>query len=373
MQFSEVIGHGELKKQLVDEIKYQKVAHAQLFIGKPGYGVLPLALAFVQYLFCDNRSENDSCGSCSACVKTTRLQHPDLHFSFPTVGAVSKTSNGFLDKWREQINEQPYFSLNDWMRKMDPVSQRKPIIATEEGDEIIRKLSLRSFEGGSKVMIIWMAEEMNHYCSNKLLKIIEEPPGDTVFILISEAQEKLLPTIVSRTQIVNVPRINIDDLSHELMTVKTISSSDADSIAARVDGDLIQALEILGSHEESDENRDLFMQLMRVCYKKNVVDMLDWSDAIAGKNRARQKIFLEYALHMFRQSMLRNYTEDRLTRVSEEEEAFLNNFSRFITGNNVFDFMETFNNAHYHIDRNANGRILFTNLCFQVMRYIHAA
>lgn len=222
-------------------------------------------------------------------------------------------------------------------------------------------------------MIIWMAEEMNLHCANKLLKIIEEPPGDTLFILICESQEKLLQTIVSRTQVVKVPRINIDDLSRHLISKAGVSSNDADSIAARVDGDFILAKEILASGEEATENRELFIQLMRVCYRKNVIDMLDWSDAIAATSRSRQKIFIEYALHMFRQSMLRNYTEDRLTRVSEDEDNFLNNFSRFITGNNVYNFIETFDDAHYHIDRNANGKILFTNLCFQVMRYIHVA
>lgn len=349
------------------------MGHAQLLLGKPGYGTLPTALAFAQYLFCENRTNEDSCGECPSCKKVSALQHPDLHFSFPTVGALSKTSAPLLEPWREIINEKRYFDLNDWIRKMDPSRERRPIIATEEGDDIIRKLSLRSFEGGHKLIIIWMPEEMNHFCANKLLKIIEEPPGDTVFLLVAEDQERLLQTIVSRTQLIKVPRVSMDETTGYLLTKTELARDAIESIASRVDGDLIAASRILESHENEDENRQMFIQLMRVCYKKSVLEMMDWSAEISSLSRARQKIFLEYALHMFRQSMLRNYTGEQLTRTSNEESKFLENFSRFISGNNVFDFMKTFNDAHYHIDRNANGKILFTNLCFQVMRFIHFA
>ena len=372
MQFADVIGQQSLKDHLIDEVKNQKISHAQLFLGKPGYGVLPLALGFVQYLFCENKSDQDSCGVCPACKKVSQLQHPDLHFSFPTVQAISKTSNGNLKEWREQIAEKPYFDLNDWINKTD-VRERKPIIGVQESEEIIKKLSLRSYEGGYKVMIIWMAEEMNTSCANKLLKILEEPPKNTLFILCVESQETMLSTIISRCQVVKVPRINIDEMSMHLRSSMNLNLSQADSVAARVDGDFLEALEFLGDHIEQDANREQFIQLMRVCYKKNVLDMMQWSEEVAQMSREQQKIFLKYALHMFRQSMLRNYTEDTLTRVSDEENAFLDNFSRFISGNNVFDFMQTFNDAHYHIERNANPKILFMNLCFNVMRYIHVA
>lgn len=372
MQFAGVIGQHSLKEHLIDEVNSDKISHAQMFVGKPGYGVLPIALAFVQYLFCENKSGGDSCGVCPSCKKVSQLQHPDLHFSFPTVQAITKTSNGNLKEWREQISEQPYFDLNDWIRKTD-VRERRPIIGVQESEEIIKKLSLRSYEGGYKVMIIWMADQMNPATANKLLKIIEEPPKNTLFILCAESQENMLATIISRCQLVNVPRITLDDMSLYLRENKQLNSSQADSVAARVEGDYLEALEFLGDHLEQDANRDQFIQLMRVCYRKNVIDMMEWSEDIAKSSREQQKIFLKYSLHMFRQSMLRNYTEDHLTRVSEEEENFLEKFSRFISGNNVFDFMTAFNDAHYHIERNANPKILFMNLCFNVMRYIHAA
>lgn len=372
MRFSEVIGHQGLKGHLIDEIQDEKVSHAQLFLGKSGYGTLPLALAFVQYLFCENKQATDSCGTCPSCRKVEALQHPDLHFSFPSIQAISKVSDGLIKEWREQLSEQPYFSLNDWIKRIDP-KERKPIIGKDESQEIIKKLALRSYEGGYKVMMIWMAEEMNLACANKLLKILEEPPQKTLFILIADSQEYMLPTILSRTQLVKVPRIETEAISRYLREEKQLGSSSSDSIAGRADGDFLEVLELMGNHEEKDLNRELFIQLMRVCYKKNVLDMMSWAESIAEQSNEFQKVFLKYALHMFRQSMLRNYTEDTLTRVSQEESDFLDKFARFITGNNIHDFMETFNDAHYHIERNANSKILFMNLCFQVMRYIHKA
>lgn len=372
MLFSEVVGQQELKGHLIDEIKNEKVSHAQLFLGHPGHGALPLALAFVQYLFCENKQEHDSCNACSSCGRIAKLQHPDLHFSFPTVQAISSTSDQLLSEWRSQIEENPYFDLSTWIKRTDS-KERKPIISKDESQEIIKKLSLRSYEGGYKVMLIWMAEEMNTTCANKLLKMIEEPPAKTLFILISETQDYMLRTILSRTQIVKIPRIEDEYLSAYLKNIKKIGASSSDSIVGRSDGNLLEAEEYIGDHIEKDENRDLFVQLMRVCYKKGVLDMMQWAEMVSATSKEHQKVFLKYALHMFRQSMLRNYTENQLTKVSDEEEQFLLNFSKFITGNNVIDLMETFSQAHYHIERNANGKILFTNLCFQVMRFIHVS
>ncbi|MDX2359515.1 MAG: DNA polymerase III subunit delta' [Crocinitomicaceae bacterium] len=372
MQFSEAVGQEELKLHLVNEINNEKVSHAQLFLGNPGYGPLPMALAFVQYLFCENKQAEDSCGECPSCRKVSKLQHPDLHFSFPTVQTISKTSDGLLAEWREQLAENPYFNLNTWIKRID-VKERKPIIGKDESQEIIKKLSLRSFEGGYKVMMIWMPEEMNISCANKLLKIIEEPPGKTLFILIANSAEYMLQTILSRTQKVVVPRVSIHDISTYLKQNRQVGSEIADSVGARADGDLLEALELVGDHVEHDEHHEMFIQLMRVCYKKNVLDMMAWAEDISATSNEHQKVFLKYALHMFRQSMLRNYTEDHLTRVSSDEDKFLENFAKFITGKNILDLMDTFNKSFYQIERNANSKILFTNLCFQVMRYIHAA
>jgi len=372
MQFKDVIGQEELKSHLIKEVLADKVSHAQLFLGKSGFGGLPMALAFVQFIFCQNKQAFDSCGSCPSCRKASELQHPDLHFSFPIVQAISKKSDTFLPEWRTQIKSSPYFDLNTWLKRIDEKG-RKPIIGTEESQEIIKKLSLKSYEGGYKIMIIWMAEEMNPQCSNKLLKILEEPPSKTLFILICENQEYILPTIISRTQLVKIPRIGVDELASYLRSNFSLNTSSAESLSARVDGDFVEAMEMLGDGEVQDDNREMFITLMRVCYKKDVVPMMDWAEDAAALTKEKQKIFISYALHMFRQSMLHNYTENQLTKVSDEENAFLKKFSKFITGNNVFDFMKTFDDAFYHIERNANSKLLFTNICFNVMRYIHLA
>ena len=222
-------------------------------------------------------------------------------------------------------------------------------------------------------MVIWQPEEMNVSCANKLLKILEEPPARTLFILVAESHEKMLQTILSRAQTVHVPRLKLEEITGYLMGEKQLVRDFAESVAARSDGDLIEAIEISGNGDEKNENYLQFTQLMRVCYKKNVIDMMDWGESISSRSKEGQKEFLKYALHMFRQSILRNYTEDHLTRVSQDEDGFLGNFSKFITGNNIQDFFKSFNDAHYYLDRNANSKILFTNLCFQVMRFIHAA
>lgn len=372
MQFSAVVGHKELKRHLVDEVRSQKIGHTQLFVGKPGYGPLPLALAFIQFLFCENKDENDSCGTCPSCRKVSLLQHPDVHFSYPTVQSITNIADGAIGHWREQIEENAYFDLNTWVRKIDP-KERKPILGKDESQEIIKKLSLRSFEGGYKVMLIWMIEEMNASCSNKLLKILEEPPDKTIFILIAESIEQIIPTILSRSQTVVVPRISVDDISIFLRMNYQLNNDNAVAVASRSDGDILDAIEQATHSAEGERFHKQFVQLMRVCYRKNVLDMLTWSEDVGAESKEHQKQFLRYGLHMIRQSMLKNYTEDQLTRVSKEEDQFLDNFARFITGNNVLDFTKLFSDSVYHIERNANGKILFTNLCFQVMRFIHAA
>jgi len=372
MQFKQVVGHTHLKQDLRKAVNEDKVSHALLFLGKFGYGSLPMALAFTQYIFCENRLSDDSCGICSSCLKVQDNQHPDVHFSYPNSLSISKLSSGFSSAWRKQLKESAYFDLNHWTLLIDEKGKR-PIIGTEESLSIIKKLSLKAYEGKQKVMIIWSANEMNAAAANKLLKILEEPPKDTLFILVSETDDNMLQTILSRTQIVKIPKINAEDLSVFLRDKKALDKSLADSITARSEGDLLSALEQISESENANVERDLFVELMRVCYKKDVLQMLQWSERMGFESRENQKTFLKYALHMFRQSILKNYTQDILLRVSQEEGEFLKKFSKFITGNNVLLFMKTFNDGHYFVERNANSKLLFTNICFQVMRYIHMA
>jgi DNA polymerase-3 subunit delta' len=372
VKFTDVIGQESIKAELIKEINSGKIAHAKLFHGKPGSGTLPLALSFAQYLFCEQKMERDSCGVCPSCKRVQEFNHPDIHYVYPIVASLQEVSMGAIEKWREQLNTTPYFDFASWSARIDSKTQR-PIIPAKESVEIIHKLSLKSYEGGPKVMIIWMAEEMNIQCSNKLLKIIEEPPAKTYILLVCENIEKLIGTIQSRTQKVNVPRIANDDLSTYLVNNFDLNRAEADSAASFSEGDFLVAQEYLNANENQAIYREQFIQMMRVSYKKDVIGMLDWADKIANEPKERQKFFLLYSLNMFRQSILANYIGSEMMRVSEEEENFLKKFAPFISGNNIREFQETFNDAHYHIDRNANAKILFTQLCFQTMRYIHAA
>lgn len=369
MLFKQVIGQVELKEHLIREARADKIAQTQLFSGQMGYGTLPLALAFVQYIFCENRSETDSCGQCSSCKKVSDLQHPDLHFFFPVVQSITKISSKLMPEWREQIKENPYFDLYEWIQRIDN-RERKPIISAEESQEIIRKTALKSYEGGYKVYIIWMAEEMNAICSNKLLKILEEPPEKSLFLLLCESTDFMLPTILSRTQMLTIPRIQDEVLALHLVHSTMIDQATAESFAAFSEGNYLKALQQMKQQENTDF-LELFKNLMRSGYKKDVNAMLDWAEETAQQTKEKQKLFVLYSLHLIRQSILLNYTSGSLVQLSENEAEFLNNFAKFIHGQNVPSFMKTMNEIHYHLERNANPRIVFTHLTFQVMRYIH--
>ena len=372
MQFNQIIGQDELKKRLIQSKIENRISHAQLWLGNPGYGVLPAVLAYVQYLFCENPTASDSCGACSSCQKVQKLQHPDLHFSFPTILAEAKTSDALYPEWRNQIIENSYFNLKHWIDSIDDKG-RKPVIGTEESQNILKKLRLKSFEGSYKIMIIWMAEEMNETCSNKLLKILEEPPENTLFFLLCENMDRMLPTIISRTQLLRIPKIDHVSISAELIQNRGLHLTEADALAHFCEGNWTVALEMLSHGSMNQEVRLLFVEGFRAAYKKDVLLMMNWSNRLAALGKEDQKSFLKYGLHMFRQSVLYNYTSDQLVKLSEEEMKFLVNFSKFVTGNNLSGLMELFSDAHYQLDRNANQKILFTDLIFQVMKLIHAA
>jgi len=372
MQFNSIIGQQEIIQHLLKMAKSSRISHAQLFLGNAGFGGLPLALAFSQFLLCENPSESDSCGACPSCKKCEINQHPDLHFSFPTVLSIADKSNLVLPQWREMIANSPYFDLNQWTLEMDEKG-RKPVIGTVESQEIMKKLALKSFEGGYKIMIIWMAEEMNATCANKLLKILEEPPEKTLFLLVCENAEHLLPTIISRTQLIKLAAISDEDLAQALTTKHAVSPELTKSIIALCSGDYVEAKRLIQQGNVSSFNEDKFIECMRISYKKEVNSMLNWAEDLSAVGRENQKVFLKYSLHMFRQSILMNYTGDQLTQLSETEASFLKNFARFITGNNVTELMNSFSDAHYQVERNANSKILFTDLCFKVMRLIHLA
>lgn len=372
MLFKDVIGHRDLKLRFINDTLEDRVSHAHLLLGNLGHGGLPLALAFSQYLLCENKKEEDSCGICGSCKKVQKLEHPDLHFTFPTVQADSKISDPLFPQWKSLVLENPFLNLNKWITHSDEKG-RKPIISVHQSVEIIKKLNFKSFGGGYKISILWMAEEMNVACANKLLKIIEEPPYKTVFILLAESEDMILPTILSRTQITKIKQLSDEDLTRYLEEKESGNEEIIQSVVSRSEGNLSLALELLKSEEKENSNFDNFVELMRVGYKKDVLEMMAWAERMATLGREEQKNFITYSLYMIRQSIMKNFTDGVLMRTSSGESAFLKNFARFITGNNVMEFNTLFSTAHYSVERNANAKLLFTTITFEVMRYIHRA
>ncbi len=372
MQFKDIIGQDNFKEKLIHGVQKNNLRHAQLFTGAAGYGALGLSIAYAQYVLCLDKKKNDSCGTCSSCLKINKLQHPDLHFSFPTVQIESKTSNPFLSHWREQVKKNPYFTLFDWTQIID-IKGRQPIISVWESEDIQRKLTLTSYEGGYKVMIIWMADKMNSQCSNKILKILEEPPNKTIFLLVSQDNEILLDTIKSRCQILHLNRVDNAAIKLHLKTKYQLDQEQSESIASFSEGNIIKALELINIDEQEGSLCDDFIGLMRSSYKKNVVEMMNWAEDMAQIGKERQKLFLIYCSHMLRQCIIKNYGSIDHVKVSESELSFINKFSPFINGNNIREFMKSIDDAYYQLDRNANPKILFTLICFQSMRLLHKA
>ena len=372
MSFSSVVGQQEIIEKLRSSILKDKVPHAQLFYGNLGNGGLALAHSLVKFLFCTHRSNVDSCDQCASCQRISEFKHPDVHVIFPVVQGISKTSSPLYSDWREITSKSMYFNLTDWIEKIDQKG-RKPIISVEESKEILHKMTLKSYEGGYKVVLIWMAETMNNESSNKLLKLIEEPPEKTKFLLICENREKLLPTILSRTQQVFIPRIEDEEIYNYLIKNKKHPKDKAKILAKLIQGDLTQLHDERLSLEVNELHFKRFSSMMRVCFKKDVHAMLDWASDIATDTRDRQKQYLEYCLRICRESLRSNYLGAEMVQASEQEGAFLEKFSPYICEKNATDFMQLFDEAHYHVDRNVNSEIMFTQICFQTMRYIHKA
>ena len=368
MLFKDIIGQEEAKERLIREAKEGKIAHARLFCGNEGVGKLPLAIAYAQYLSCDHPTDTDSCGVCPNCTKYNKLIHPDLHFVFPIIKKKNKdtTSDDYLQEWREIINSSPYFNLNMWLKEMGAENQQAQIFV-KESDEIIRKLNLKSSQGGYKVMIIWLPEKMNVECSNKLLKLLEEPPTQTIFILISEEPDMLLPTIQSRVQRFNIHAINKEKIVENLCLNYGLQAKDAEDIAHRSQGNFLKALETIHLNEDNVFYFEEFVSLMRLAYQRKIREIKQWSDNIAAIGRERQKNFLTYIQRMLRESFIYNFHNPDISYLSDEEQKFSSRFSPFINESNVINIMEELNTAEQHIGQNVNAKMVFFDLALKMI------
>jgi len=375
MQFKDIIGHENVKNRLIKSVTDGRISHAQLFLGPEGCGNLPMAVAYAQYISCENKSKTDSCGQCSSCIKFSKLVHPDLHFVFPvaTNADVKKEpiSVNFINQWREAILEEPYLSLSSWQDKIE-TGNKQLLISKNESESILKILSLKTYESEYKTMIIWYPERFNTSSGNKLLKIIEEPPSKTLFILVAQDAEQIISTILSRTQLVKIGRINENDLQQALVNKYGIEAAIAQKIAHQSDGNLINAQKLIEHSDLEDEFHELFKEWMRAAFKANVPALISWSEEIAkiSYGREKQKQFLKYALHLFRESLIKNYGANEMERIADNEAKFLSNFAPYIHGANCIEIIELFDNAFYHIERNANPKILFLDVSLKLTKLL---
>jgi len=373
MQFKDIIGQEEVKQRLIASAKEGRISHAQLFMGPEGSGNLALAIAYAQFIACKNKGENDSCGTCPSCLKYQGLVHPDLHFAYPITSAKEgETSTLYLAEWREELAKNPYMNMFYWISIIGKENQQG-VISKFESAEIMRKLSLTSFDGGFKVMIIWMPEKMNQASANKLLKILEEPTDKTLFLLVTENADQLLPTIISRTQLVKVNRIADEDMIKALMKRESLSEDEASRIAYLAVGNYNEAQHLIQNAEEENFNFVQFRTWMRICFGKDVLKNIHWVEGIATIGREKQKNFLAYAMSMTRETLMVSYGDASLIRLRGEELEFVKKFSPFIHGENCIQITEELNRAIRDIERNANPKILFTDLSLKLMTLLKQA
>ena len=379
MLFRDIIGQEATKQQLRRSVREGRIPHAQLLAGISGIGKLPLALAYAQYLNCPHRTEEDSCGQCPTCLQFERLQHPDLHFVFPIVKDDSHdVCDDFLDRWRDIILNRPYFDLEDWHKELG-VETKQSMIYEKESGEILRKLSLKAYGDGYKVMIIWQPEKMNADCANKLLKILEEPAEKTVFLLVSEHPEKLLSTIQSRVQTILVPRLETHTITDVLME-QGMDARKATDIARIANGSYLAAIKKADESEENQQELRDFIALFRDAYTVGVLKdpqkkyeslkrlrqwSLDMADAKVG--RERQKHFLQYAQQQVRENYIRNMGQEDLNYQMEAEREFSLKFAPFIHSGNVEAIMNQLDLAERQIEQNGNAKMIFFDLCLQMI------
>jgi DNA polymerase-3 subunit delta' len=369
MFFRDIKGHTKAKQILAGMTDENRVSHAYMFSGPEGAGKLPLAIAFARYLNCESPVNGDSCGQCPSCKKYSKLIHPDLHFVFPVVkigaGASNPVSDSFLSEWRDIVLQKKHFNLTQWFNFIG-AEKKQGMIYTNESQEILKKLSLKTFEGKYKVMIIWHPEKMHLTASNKLLKFLEEPPERTVFILVTDKQDEVISTITSRTQQIHIPPFSDEDIKEEL-TESGLEEKDALGFARLAKGNIITAIELVEGSEDLDFFFDNFVFLMRNAYSRKLQELIDWSEDMSRLSRDKQKNFFEYCLRMIRENYISNIKEPDLIYLTQRESDFSVKFAPFINDNNARQMAEEFSLAHSHITQNGNSRIIFMDLILKII------
>ena len=380
MLFSNTLGQTHIKNHLLKGIENGRIPQAQLFVGKTGSGILPVALAYAQAILASNHPKGSKAHE--NCVsKVANLAHPDLHFVFPvnTNQRIKKNpfSNLFLEDWRTFVSKSPFGSLYDWLAFLG-IEKKQGNINVDEAKQMLKSLSLKAYEGGHKIMIIWMADRMNIACANKILKLVEEPPQKTVLLLLTEHQEHILGTIQSRCQKLQFPLLPENVISSQLIEDKHVESKKAKKISSMSNGDYHQALNLLSNLGDGTVFENWFVDWVRTAFKakgnkSSINALISWSEEIATQGRETQKKFLGYCQETFRQAMLKNYTADSLLLFDAPNTNFsIEKFAPFVHQNNIFEISEALETASYHIERNGNAKIIFTDLSIKLTRLLHA-
>ncbi len=374
MNFSQIPGQKEIIGKLIRSVREERVSHAQLFTGPEGCGSFSLALAYAKYISCENRTESDSCGICKSCVKYEKLIHPDLHFVFPVIKDKKNNepvSDYYINQWREFVKRSPWFSINNWLDSIE-VGNAQGLIFASEAAEIIKKLSLKTYESDFKIMIIWLPEKMHPSAANKLLKMIEEPPEKTLFLLVSDEPDKVMPTIISRCQLIKIPKFTDEEIKNYIVSKFGIDEQKASGISIVANGNMIRAVELLENEDPSQRNLDNFKSLMRFAYKRDIISLINWSEEMASTGRETQKNFITYSLRILRENLMLSLGQikNKLVFLSGDEASFSENFHSFITQDNIYPLTDELNLAYSHVEANGNAKIIFLDLALKVTRLI---
>ena len=373
MLFKEIIGQQEVKRRLLNMVKENRVPHAMMLFGTSGTGKRSLAIAMAQYLACNKRQEHDSCGVCPSCVKFGKLVHPDLHFVIPVLTTPRVPSKpiteNYLQEWREAFLENPYLSENQWYDFIG-AENKQGYILVRESDEVIRKLSFKPYESEYRLMMIWLPERMNGPTANKLLKLLEEPPEKTVILMVSESTERILPTILSRTQLLHVPPLEENLLREGLMNIHGGDPELLEDAVRKANGNFNIALTVLQKDEQELQFFELFTNLMRLAYSRKIIEINQWVEGVAPMGRERQKLLLDYSLRLLRENFMLHMKQSELNYMSRKEAGFSGKFSPFIHEENINGLVETFSLAGNHIEANGNPRIVFMDLSIKVIRLL---
>jgi len=375
MQFNKIIGQKKIIESFIQTVQNNRISHAQLLNGSEGVGKLKLAIAYAQYISCTNRTDTDSCGNCPSCKKYEKLIHPDLHFVYPVVRTKKfdkPVSDNYIAEWRNFVLSNDKLQLDIWLELMGNENSQAGIFA-QESNEIIRKLSLKTFESEYKIMIIWLPEKMNPSSANKLLKMIEEPPMKTLFLLVSDFPDQIINTIRSRSQFVKIPKIDNESMTNALIEIHQLEESKAKRIAKLSNGSYYKALEALKASEIEQYNFRMYTDIMRLCYAAKIIEINKWVDEICNLGRERQKTFIIYALRLFRENFILNSMKGQNTDLNSltiEEQDFSSKFFTFIHEKNITHISNEFNLAFKHIERNGTDKIIFLDLALKLVKML---